>query len=145
MKDTREHKEVDPDFDGESRRTFMRAILADLRALERMLKEGRFETGVRRIGAEQEMFLVDRSYSPAPGALKMLDRLQDPHFTTELGMFNLELNHDPQPFGGDGLARMERQLVELMEKTRRAASELDLAAVLTGILPTIRKLSLIHI
>ena len=37
----------------------MRAILADLRALERMLDEGMFETGVRRIGAEQEMFLID--------------------------------------------------------------------------------------
>lgn len=139
MKETRPHKDVEGDFEGENRRKFMRAILADLRALERMLKEGRFETGVRRIGAEQEMFLVDRSYSPAPGALKMLEKLADPHFTTELGMFNLELNLDPQPFGGDGLARMERQLVELLEKTRRAAGELDLSAVLAGILPTIRK------
>ncbi len=139
---TRPHKEVEAEHQGESRRRFMRAILADLRALERMLKEGRLESGVRRIGAEQEMFLVDRGFSPAPGALKMLEKLDDPHFTTELGLFNLELNLDPQPFSGDGIARLEQQLVELLEKTRRAATELDMHLVLTGILPTIRKTDL---
>jgi len=137
--ETRTHKQVDAETEGESRRQFMRAILADLRALERMLAEGRFETGIRRIGAEQEMFLVDPSFNPAPGALKLLDKLGDPHFTTELGLFNLELNLDPQPFSGEGLGNMERQVVELMEKARRAAGELDLAPVLAGILPTIRK------
>jgi len=139
---TRPHKEVEAEHEGESRRRFMRAILADLRALERMLKEGRLESGVRRIGAEQEMFLIDKNFSPAPGALKMLERLGDSHFTTELGLFNLELNLDPQPFGGDGIARMERQLADLLEKTRRVAGELDLQAVLMGILPTIRKTDL---
>jgi hypothetical protein len=34
-------------------RAFTKALLRDLKALRRMLGEGRFETGVRRIGAEQ--------------------------------------------------------------------------------------------
>ena len=96
MTTTRPHKQVDGELDGQRRREFMHAILADLRALERMLHEGRFETGVRRIGAEQEMFLIDEAWAPAPGALKMLERLADEHFTTELGMFQLEANCDPQ-------------------------------------------------
>jgi hypothetical protein len=136
---TRPHKEVEAEHQGETRRRFMRAILTDLRALERMLKEGQFETGVRRIGAEQEMFLVNRAYSPAPGSLKMLEKLQDGHFTTELGLFQLEMNLDPQPLAGDGIGNLERQLNELLEKTRKAASELELSAVLMGILPTITK------
>ncbi len=83
---TRSHKDVEGDqHEGKKRREFMTAILADLRALERMLQEGRFETGVRRIGAEQEMFLIDRRWAPAQGALKMLERLADSHYTTELG------------------------------------------------------------
>jgi CBS domain-containing protein len=139
---TRTHKKVEAEHGGESRRRFMRAILADLRALERMLKEGRIESGIRRIGAEQEMFLVDKTWRPAPGALKMLERLDDPHFTTELGLFNLEANADPQLFTGDGLRKMERQLDELMEKVRVAATSLDLQHVLIGILPTIRKADL---
>jgi hypothetical protein len=59
-KATRAHKDVDTEQDEHKRREFMHAMLADLRALDRMLREGRFEAGPRRIGAEQEMFLIDR-------------------------------------------------------------------------------------
>ncbi len=117
----------------------MRALLSDLRALERMLHEGLLESGVRRIGAEQELFLIDKAWSPAPGAMSVLERIGDSHFTTELGQFNLELNTDPQAFGGDGLSRLHQQLDELLEKLRRVAAELGLETVLVGILPTIRK------
>ena len=125
--------------DAKKRREFMSAILADLRALERMLREGRFESGVRRIGAEQEMFLIDRTWSAARGILPMLEKLKDPHYTTELGQFQLEANCDPQPFAGDGLSKLEKQLDELVDKARKAATELGMHAVLMGILPTMRK------
>ena len=138
-KATREHKDVGAEQDEHKRREFMHAMLADLRALDRMLREGRFDTGPRRIGAEQEMFLIDRQWKPAHASLKMLDKLGDPHFTTELGLFQLEANADPQMFTGDGLSRMERQLDELVGKARAAAAELGLAVVLMGILPTLRK------
>lgn len=136
---TRTHKKVEAELVGENRRSFMRSLLLDLRALERMIREGRIETGICRFGAEQEVFLVDRSWSPAPGALSLLERLDDPHFTTELGLFNLELNADPLLFSGDGLSRMERQIAGLLEKLRDACHALDLHPVLTGILPTVRK------
>ena len=139
MEDTREHKKTDGLLEGEARRRFMRAVLADLRALEQMLEAGAFERGVVRIGAEQELFLVDRAYHPAPGALKILERIDDPHFTTELGLFNLEANADPQPLAGKGLSKMEEQLALLFDKVRRTAAELDMYAVLAGILPTIGK------
>jgi CBS domain-containing protein/gamma-glutamylcysteine synthetase len=139
---TRSHKEIEGEQDAKRKRELTHAMLADLRALERMLREGRFETGIRRIGAEQEMFLIDKSWTPAKGALEMLPRLSDPHFTTELGQFQLEANCDPQVFTGDGIARMEKQLDELVNKARKAAGELGLQAVLTGILPTMRKTDL---
>ena len=44
---------------------------------------------------------------------------KSPHFTTELGLFQLELNLDPQRFGGDCLRRMEAQLDELLDQARR--------------------------
>ncbi|MBK7583849.1 MAG: CBS domain-containing protein [Myxococcales bacterium] len=139
MTNTRPHKQVEADHDAQRRREFMHAILADLRAVERMLREGLFEKGVRRVGAEQEMFLIDSAWTPAGVALELLERLKDDHFTTELGKFQLEANCDPQPFSGDGLRRMETQLDELMEKTRVAAAELGIKPILVGILPTMRK------
>ena len=87
MEDTHDHKQTTGALEGDERRHFMRALLVELRALERMLAEGMFEKGVARIGAEQEMFLVDRSFHAAPAALKVLQRLNDPHYTTELGLF----------------------------------------------------------
>lgn len=139
MEDTREHKKTDGELVGEERRRFVRAVLSDLRALERMDRDGAFERGVSRIGAEQELFLVDSAYHPAPGALKILEAARDPHFTTELGLFNLEMNADPQPFGGDGLRRMEAQLDALYGKVRATAAGIGMQPVLAGILPTIGK------
>lgn len=139
---TRAHKKIEVERDPKSGRQFIRAVLADLRALERMLAEGRFEKGVRRIGAEQEMFLTDQSFLPTPGALQMLDKLKDPHFTTELGAFQLEMNAAPVDFSGTGFSALERQMSGLMDKAWKAAESLGLHAILMGILPTMRKADL---
>lgn len=136
---TREHKEVELKNDAEKHRDYMVALLADLQALERMLADGLFEKGVRRIGAEQEVFLVNQNWGPANGALRMLEALKDDHFTTELGMFQLEANCDPQLFTGSGLSTMHAQLDAFMEKARDAARTLDMHVVLMGVLPTLRK------
>ena len=138
--DTRSHKDVPADnHEGKRRRDFMKAALSDLRALERMLDEGRFERGVRRIGAEMEMFITDRAFQPVAGVLPLLRQLKDGHFTTELGAFQIELNADPQDFKADGFGLMERQLTELTQKARQCADELEYHVVMAGILPTIRK------
>ena len=130
------------EFEGEQRRRFTRALLADLRAFERMLADGAIEEGVQRIGAEQEMFLIDRTWHPTNGVLKVLERLKDPHFTTELGLFQLEMNLDPHSFTGDCLGRTERQMIELLAKAHRALNDDDSTMVLAGILPTLRKTDL---
>ncbi len=130
------------ELEGEALQRYMRALLADVRALERMLAEGMFEQGVSRIGAEQEMFLVDRAFNASPSALKVLEQLDDPHFTTELGLFNLEMNTDPQPLEGEGLSRMEAQIGALYGLVERAAAALEVQPVITGILPTLARTDL---
>ena len=139
---TRSHKDVDGKLDSERQRQFMSAILADLRALERMITENLFDTGPRRIGAEQEMFLIDSDWRPARGVLKLLDRLRDSRYTTELGMFQIEANCDAQLLNGDGITKMHQQLDELVDRARAAAGELGMGVVLMGILPTMRKADL---
>ena len=136
---TRKHKELQATSDAAKHRAFMSALLNDVNALERMLEEGTFESGVRRIGAEQEMFIIDRSWGPANAVLPILERMADPHYTTELGQFQIEANCDPQFLAGDGLGRLHTQLDHLVDGARRAAQELDLNVVLMGILPTMRR------
>lgn len=142
MEDTRDHKQTTGELSSDERRRFMRALLTELRAVERMLAEGMFERGVQQIGCEQEMFLVDRSWNASPSALEVLGRLDDPHYTTELGLFNLELNGDAQPLAGKGLSRMEAQIGELYAKVERTAADLGVRPVLAGILPTLTKTDL---
>jgi CBS domain-containing protein len=120
-------------------RTFVRALLEDVHALERMLAEDRIESGVRRIGAEQEMFLVDRAYRPKAAVLSVLEHLQGQPFTTELAQFNLETNMPPMLLGGDCLSRMERTLAGLTEAARQAAARENTFVLLCGILPTLER------
>jgi hypothetical protein len=48
--------------------TFAKKLLEDLRALEKMLDAGQIETGRRRIGCEQEMFLIDKAWRRRRGS-----------------------------------------------------------------------------
>jgi len=134
-----EQNVVDAAGESEKLREFMQHLLQDLRALEKMIDAGMIEEGVRRIGAEQELFLVDADGRPAPVITQMLDRIRDPHFVTEVARFNLEFNLDPLPFGGDCLSRLERQTDEFLTRVREAGREIGVHPVLVGILPTIRK------
>jgi CBS domain-containing protein len=120
-------------------RTFVRALLEDIHALERMLSEGRFERGVRRIGAEQEMFLVDRELGPAPVAMEVLAAAREGRLTTELGRFNLEANASPRTFAGGCLSAMQAEIEELVGLADRAASECSARVLLCGILPTLAR------
>ena len=66
-------KKVTSEYDEEQMRTFTLAVLNDLQALEQMLSGGVFEEDARRIGAEQEMFLVDSAMHPAPLAIEVIE------------------------------------------------------------------------
>ncbi len=131
-------QQVKDRLDTEELRSFSRRLLNDLRGLELMLERGMFETGIRRIGAEQEMFIVDETGNPAMLAMELLDKL-DSSFTTELARFNLECNLEPKVFGGKCLSEVEKELVKCVADARRAAKKMGANVLLCGILPTIDK------
>ena len=122
-----------------SARAFSKALLKDLQALEKMLENGLIESGVRRFGCEQEMFLVNRAWRPAPVAMEVLERLDGEAFTTELARFNLEMNVEPMMLGGACLSALQKSIEELLDMAREAASEEGADVVLAGILPTLGK------
>jgi CBS domain-containing protein len=129
------HAEQDP----EAYRAFTRALLSDLKALERMLAEGLIESGVRRIGAEQEMFLVNEGFSPACTGVEVLERLGGAPFTPELARFNLEVNLDPALLHGKVFSKLEEAFLQRVRQASKAAREEGSEVVLTGILPTLSK------
>ena len=126
------HRDADPDV----LREFTNHLIQDVRALELMLHEDMFETGVRRIGAEQELFMVDERGEPAPIIEEVLERNTDDRIVTELTKFNIEFNMQPLQYGGDCFQEMERATGELIEKVRTLTQEVGGDIAMTGILPT---------
>ena len=126
------HRDADPSV----LREFTNHLIQDVRALELMLHEDMFETGVRRIGAEQELFMVDERGEPAPIIEEVLERNADERIVTELTKFNIEFNMEPLQYGSDCFQEMERATGELIEKVRALTQEAGGDIAMTGILPT---------
>jgi CBS domain-containing protein len=126
------------------RKEFIHHLLKDIEALDLMIKADAFEKGVQRIGAEQELCIVDRFYRPSFNALQILDKINDPHFTTELGLFNLEANLSPLVLKDKCFSILENDLYDLINKARESAELIEKnKIILTGILPTLKKKDLI--
>jgi CBS domain-containing protein/gamma-glutamyl:cysteine ligase YbdK (ATP-grasp superfamily) len=130
---------VEQQLDEQKLQTYMKALLADLRALDYMLENDLIESGVRRIGAEQEMFLVDRELLPAPVGVEVLQHSKDSRLTTEIARFNLEANLTPQMLTADCFGQMESELREVLARARESASHFGADVLLAGILPTLQK------
>lgn len=125
-------------------RNFTQHIYQDIKALELMLENNAFESGITRIGAEQEIALVDSTFRPVNTAQKILDDLSDhPLITNELPLFNLEVNLTPRELTGNCLALMEKELKAELKKIYASGSRFDTTPVLAGILPTIRQSDLV--
>ena len=132
-----EHRVFRPESDEQARR-FVQALLADIDALEAMIERGLIEDGVRRMGVEQEMYLVDERGHVAPVAERLIDALDDPRFQPEMARFNLEANLDPLPLRGAFLRQTEARLDDILATARRAAEPLGADVLLVGVLPTLR-------
>ena len=118
---------------------FMRAVLRDIQALEYMLAHGWFEADIQRIGAEQELCLVDKYGRPAPVNMEVLKDFHPEWLTTELARFNLECNLTPQVFEGTCFSDLEAEIESCLSQIADVLEPFNAQYLLTGILPTIRK------
>jgi len=128
-----------PRDEAEALRRYTRHLLRDMEALEALLDSDLIERGPSRIGVEQETFLVDRHWRPAPVAQAILDEVSDERVVPELGLFNLEFNARPLAFEGDCLRRLHGRLADLLEEAHRVARQHGAEILLTGILPTLKR------
>lgn len=119
------------------RANYVHHLLNDIKALELMIDKNMIEESPIRIGAEQEFCLVDDCFLPNNNALKVLENIDDDHFTTEIGNYNLELNLDPLKLTDDCFSQLHKQLNNLLKKAKIAANKENTKIVLTGILPSL--------
>jgi len=126
------------------RKKFIYHLLSDVKALDEMIKNDLFEKDLHRVGFEQELCIVNNFYRPSFNALKILEKLKDDHFTTELALFNLEINLDPVELKNNCFSEIEEQLNFYIDKVKKVANEIENNKILlVGILPTLKKKDLI--
>ena len=121
----------------DSKANYIHHLMNDVKALDRMLEEGLIEKSPIRIGAEQEFCLIDEQYRPYLGSKEVLEDINDDHFTTEIGKYNLEINLDPFELKDDCFSKLKNQLDEMLEKAGNSAAKYNSKVFLTGILPTL--------
>lgn len=117
---------------------YIQYLIKDLKALDQMLKQDLIEKGPIRIGAEQEFCITTDNYFPNNNNIELLKAIDDKHFTTEIGQYNLEINSDPLELKNGCFSKLHHQLKKLLEKAELKANEKDSKIVITGILPTLR-------
>lgn len=122
----------------EDRALMLQHVLDDIRALEIMLADNRFEKSPPSIGAEQEICIVDHQYRPATTNLQILEKIKDDRYTNELALFNLEVNLKPRLLKGSCFSALEDELLGLLRKGQKVAADFDNHLILTGILPTLK-------
>lgn len=123
---------------------FVKKLLNDVKALNYMLENDWFEDDIIRIGAEQEMCLVDkRTMKPHCIAMDVLEKMKEHKWVeTELAQFNLEINLQPQVFVDKCLSTMETELNTNLSILSNTLDDFGSKIILTGILPTLRKFDL---
>jgi len=123
------------------RQLFVQQLLKDVSSLEYMLDNEWFDNDVTRIGAEQEMTIVDtKTLKPSLRAMDVIESMKEfPWLETELAKFNLEINLEPQELRGDCFSTMARETSYKMDTIAKHAAKLGIKPILTGILPTLRQ------
>lgn len=117
---------------------YIRHLIRDLEALDKMLKNNLIEKEPIRIGAEQEFCVTNNQFFPNNNNIDVLEAINDAHFTTEIGRYNLEINSEPLLLKDNCFSILQEQLKALLQKAEKGAKSQNSKVVLTGILPTLR-------
>lgn len=125
-------------FTREDRTRHRQKVRTGLDALARMLTQATFDYERPMAGLEIELNLVDADCQPAMRNTEVLEAIADPHFQTELGKFNIEINVPPRVLGDDGLASFEESVRNALNRADERAALVGCRLAMVGILPTLR-------
>jgi len=131
------NQKIDIAIEGKEKAKFFQHLLKDIECLELMLANGVIEKNPIRIGAEQEFCIVDNDWTPSLKGLEILELLNDEHFTTELALYNLEVNLDPLELKAGCFIEMMKRQLSFLQKANSICKSQSAKPLLSGILPSI--------
>ena len=117
------------------RTRYRKLLAADLEIFDRHLQAAEFDDQ-GTIGLELELNLVDQDYQPTLANRDVLEHLSE-EYQSEIGGYNLELNHPPLAVTGSGLRELEQGIDARLAAARSAAEEAGVKVTSIGTLPTV--------
>jgi len=133
-----QHDVTSRPFTSADRGQYRQKVRRCLDALASMLRDDVFSFPQRHMGLELELNLVDAELRPAMANTVVLEKIDDPCFTTELGQQNLEINVPPRPLSGNEAVALEQDLRTSLALADIKANDAGAALVMIGMLPTLR-------
>lgn len=125
-------------FDEFAYQSFRQNLESETSLLHEWIQSDRLNENRPIGGFEQEAWLVDESFNPAPLNEKFMEIANKDYICAELARFNIELNVAPLELTGNCLNKLQSELESNWEFCMQIAGELDCKLVMIGILPTIR-------
>ncbi|GAA4283544.1 glutamate-cysteine ligase family protein [Brevibacterium daeguense] len=118
-------------------RTRYRELLNDdLETFDSYLQEASFvDQGT--IGMELELNLIDDQMQPTRVNTEVLEAIDDPEFQTEIGSYNIELNHPVLSVSGTGLRELHAGLQARLAAAHAGARAAGAEIGMIGTLPTL--------
>ena len=119
--------------------TFVKQVLQDLKALDRMYEKNMFAENRPHIGAELELNVLDKNNFPSFKGYDVYKELNLDQLTTEYARFNLEINSDPIPFRNNCFSELKSNINRPFGILQGEANKQDLNLLLAGIIPALNR------
>ncbi|WP_337925085.1 glutamate--cysteine ligase [Arthrobacter jiangjiafuii] len=124
-------------YSREQRTRYRERLLENLDRFAGYLSTAQFAESAS-IGLELELNLANQDFTPAMRNAAVLAEIADPAFQTEIGAFNIEMNHPALAIGGSGLRELEDSLRFQLNRADAKAAEVKAEILMVGILPTLK-------
>ncbi|AGF71845.1 hypothetical protein [Corynebacterium halotolerans] len=119
----------------QQRTKYRERLGADLELFDHHLQKAEFvDRGT--IGLELELNLVDADMQPLRLNREVLANLGD-EYQSEVGSYNVELNHPPLSVAGDGLQILQDGITARLDEVHKAAAATGANVAMVGTLPTV--------
>lgn len=130
-------------FHEEDYQAFTDSLNQEMQILSDWFENKTFSRNTAMCGIEQEAWIVNKEFYPAPENQYLMDAMQNDLLSPELAKFNIELNVTPQLLSGKGLRTIHNELLGLWQQCDSELKNKNLRMQMIGILPTVRDQELV--
>ena len=128
-------KDIDrSDFSEDEYWAFNHKLHHNLDALRKVISLPNFGSGPQMIGAELELYLIDKDARPSMSNVEVQQQFASDQLTLELNRYNIEYNLKAVPIKGRCFNALEKEMISVISRLNELA---DGAVIPIGILPTL--------